>query len=276
MSSTTGLDAKQLTPGTNGEFIKELNSLVRPAAWPWLLTGTLILSLLIEGQTARTLVLAVGSALTVTFLIARARHTVDVSYEVDGAIAEWHRGVRARWPEVTQVGAAWRVAARGTTQTLQQVKVNAGAGRIVGRNRVTVKSSPHSRVKSNISLPTFISEKHAISFLPDKILVRSGGSWNDLEYKDLRLSCHPQRLIENGPLPKDGQQVGTTWRYVNKNGGPDRRFNDNKQLPIMLYGEVELTTATGLRWVLQLSNVKTAAALATAVQAHPSIRFAGR
>ena len=31
---------------------------------------------------------------------------------------------------------------------------------------------------------------------------------------------------------------GQTWRFVNKNGGPDRRFNNNIQLPIVLYGQL--------------------------------------
>ena len=67
-----------------------------------------------------------------------------------------------------------------------------------------------------------------------------------------------------------------TWQYVNKNGGPDRRFNNNRQLPIMLYGEVELTTPTGLRWMLQLSRPDVASVMAAALRAHPSLRAGER
>ena len=31
-----------------------------------------------------------------------------------------------------------------------------------------------------------------------------------------------------------------TWQYANKSGGPDRRFNNNRQLPICLYGILSL------------------------------------
>jgi hypothetical protein len=39
----------------------------------------------------------------------------------------------------------------------------------------------------------------------------------------------------------------------------------------MLYGEVELTTPTGLRWMLQLSRPDIASVMAVALKAHPSL-----
>jgi len=36
--------------------------------------------------------------------------------------------------------------------------------------------------------------------------------------------------------------VGQTWQFVNKNGGPDRRYARNKQLSICEYGQIRLTS----------------------------------
>lgn len=41
---------------------------------------------------------------------------------------------------------------------------------------------------------------------------------------------------------------------VNKSGGPDRRFKNNRELPICLYGEIELRSESGLNTVLMFSN----------------------
>jgi hypothetical protein len=277
MADVTGVDAGQLAPSSSADLIQELNDLVRPAVWPWILAGALIVALFTRGLGwVPLIVLVIGVALTIAFGVLRARHKVSLDYEVEGAIADWHSGVRNRWPEVARLDAVWRVAAQGATQTLHHQKINAGAGHVVSRHRVTVRSSPHARVKSNIDLPTLVGGKHSISFLPDHILVRSGSSWSDLDYSDLRLSYHQQRFIEDGAVPGDSQRVGTTWKYVNKNGGPDRRFNNNRQLPVMLYGEVELTTPMGLRWMLQLSRPETAAIMVTTLQAHPSLKAAER
>jgi DNA polymerase-3 subunit epsilon len=49
-------------------------------------------------------------------------------------------------------------------------------------------------------------------------------------------------------------KVGEQWQYANVRGGPDRRFKNNKLLPVMLYSYVEFRSAQGLNWVLQLSR----------------------
>jgi hypothetical protein len=45
---------------------------------------------------------------------------------------------------------------------------------------------------------------------------------------------------------------------VNKSGGPDRRFANNRQLPVMRYGELRMQSSTGLNEAIQISNVQSA------------------
>jgi DnaJ-domain-containing protein 1 len=52
---------------------------------------------------------------------------------------------------------------------------------------------------------------------------------------------------------------------VNKSGGPDRRFNDNRQIPIYRYGQVEIGCGSW-RIRLCLSQANAAAEFATALQ----------
>jgi hypothetical protein len=46
---------------------------------------------------------------------------------------------------------------------------------------------------------------------------------------------------------------------VNKNGGPDRRFSHNRQIPIAQYGFIELRSHTGLNLHFHVSNMQAAA-----------------
>jgi len=62
------------------------------------------------------------------------------------------------------------------------------------------------------------------------------------------------RFTEDGVVPRDARLLGTTWRFVNKDGGPDRRFANNYQLPVVSYGTLELTSRSGLRMSIQTSN----------------------
>ncbi len=66
------------------------------------------------------------------------------------------------------------------------------------------------------------------------------------------------RFIEEQRQTSDSNQVGSTWRYVRKDGGPDQRFNNNRQLPIMLYGVVTAVSSSGLNLVLHTSSMPAA------------------
>lgn len=81
-----------------------------------------------------------------------------------------------------------------------------------------------------------------------------GSKIGALNYSDITSSAHTTRFIESEGVPKDSQIVGQTWKYVNKSGDPDRRFKDNRQYPICLYGELELASISGLNTVIMYSN----------------------
>jgi hypothetical protein len=83
----------------------------------------------------------------------------------------------------------------------------------------------------------------------------------------LRIIASPSRFIEEQGVPSDATVVGQTWKYVNKKGGPDKRFKGNRQLPIALYEEIHLTSPTGLNEVLQVSRSGVGAMFEAARQA---------
>lgn len=98
------------------------------------------------------------------------------------------------------------------------------------------------------------------------MLVYDAGGVGAVGYRELQLSVQVTRFIEDGTAPPDARVVDYTWRYVNKKGGPDRRFKQNRQLPICLYDEITLRSSTGLDEVLQVSRCEIGSAFAQAVQ----------
>ena len=105
-----------------------------------------------------------------------------------------------------------------------------------------------------MKVAAFKVKKETLLFLPDKLFIIQGSLIGALNYSDISSYPHTTRFIESEAVPKDAQIVGQTWKYVNKSGGPDRRFKDNRQLPICLYGELELTSTSGLNTVIMYSN----------------------
>lgn len=62
------------------------------------------------------------------------------------------------------------------------------------------------------------------------------------------------KFIERGSIPRDTKVIEKTWFKVNKNGSPDKRFKGNYQIPVVKYGEISLSTKTGLNEEYQFSN----------------------
>jgi len=79
---------------------------------------------------------------------------------------------------------------------------------------------------------------------------------------------HLVAFVESDSVPSDSQVIGQTWRYVNKKGGPDRRFSSNPQIPIAKYGELTVRSASGMNFVLQCSNPERAADFKEGIEAY--------
>lgn len=107
----------------------------------------------------------------------------------------------------------------------------------------------------------------SVFLLPDRVLVLGGRSYAEIAWSDLSVEHHQSRFIEDGPVPKDAPVVDATWKYVNVGGGPDRRYKNNRQLPIMGYGEVVLTSPSGLRVEWEISNPSAATAFGSELAA---------
>lgn len=57
----------------------------------------------------------------------------------------------------------------------------------------------------------------------------------------ISLQYKGSRFQESGPVPSDAEKIGSTYKYINKDGGPDRRFSYNPEIPLMLYGDLILS-----------------------------------
>jgi Ftsk gamma domain len=128
----------------------------------------------------------------------------------------------------------------------------------------SLKSPPF--VKTNISLFALPAGDSTLYFCPDRVLIYSPTGINAVGYSDLRLISEACRFVESEGVFSDHQVVGTTWRYVNKDGGPDRRFRDNPQLPIVLYEELHIKSPGGLNEVYQFSKPGVRTELAEAIK----------
>ena len=110
-------------------------------------------------------------------------------------------------------------------------------------------------IKTNVdTVQVVLHNKESLIILPDKVLFVRKRKVGAIDYSDFLINVSSTRFVECDPVPKDAQIVGQTWQYVNKNGTPDRRHKNNRQLPVCLYGQVLLRSASGLNIELHISN----------------------
>lgn len=57
--------------------------------------------------------------------------------------------------------------------------------------------------------------------------------FSGLNYGDFQRSH--TRFVETPPPPQGATVVDHSWLFVNKSGGPDMRFKENRQLPVCKY-----------------------------------------
>jgi hypothetical protein len=268
LEDTTGATATELLPTNADDFVSQLNQASRRLPlWPFALAG-LLLAVGILPPSLGAIALVAGLVGVVwLYLRDRGRRSVVVFYEVQDEHATWFTQLVESFGQLSQAAGLWRINASGRVETTWQYKTNSGASAIVSRQSATAAAAPPKALVTNIAVPSITAGRHSLHFLPDRLLIRDGKRFAQVLYSELRVKAAPQRFIEDGRVPRDGQQVDTTWQYVNVKGGPDRRFKNNRQFPVMLYGRMELSTESGLQWILDCSRAPTAERVEHAVRA---------
>ena len=80
-----------------------------------------------------------------------------------------------------------------------------------------------------------------------------------------------QNFYEKSSIPSDAEKVDETWEYVNKDGSPDRRFNNNRRISIMKYCEIEIESNDDFYLELLTSNYKIGKSFANALKRYKNL-----
>ena len=156
------------------------------------------------------------------------------------------------WLDLNKCHKLWQV----TTQRFNRnLKMNAGSGRSVSKEKIRIKKHEPFYIKTNLEeLVTIKLKGETLIFLPDKLIIVRKTKAGAISYSDIHISVRAVQFIEDKSVPRDAAVLSYTWRYVNKNGSRDRRYSNNYQLPICQYGDIEITSLNGLNVELQCSD----------------------
>jgi len=195
------------------------------------------------------------------------RRSTVLFYDIDGPVEQAYKETIAAFDNLNSCAGKWHIEAGGAINDLTSWKRNAGASYLVKRTATKLVYALPKVIKSNITPPSIHVGKQIIYLMPDVVLVAHNSHFGALSYSDLRARWQESRFIEDGHVPRDAKVVDRTWQHPNKNGGPDRRFRNNRQLPVCLYDTLHLQSDSGLNEVLEFSQMGKLASFVAALQA---------
>lgn len=163
---------------------------------------------------------------------------VNVEYEFDENENEYSE-YKEVWLKLNKNQKLWEII---TSTTNTDTRYTSGASRSVGRQivRFTEKVFPYLAVDNQKILSLKLRKKE-ILFLPDKLLIIQGSQIALVNYPEMSIKLSEKRFAEDECVASDSKVVDHTWQYVNKNGTPDKRFANNRQIPVCLYGTIEIS-----------------------------------
>jgi hypothetical protein len=264
-------DVRHMVDSSSHELLNEINSKTKAIRfWPIALALTgiaVVLSFICQlpwwancGFLVSGLVVT-GAAVYWDIL----RKSVVLFYDLEPHIEGAYQSLHDAFHTLRSCSRSWHVEAKGDLYSDYQRKINAGADALVRRSSITFQMKPPPYFKTNISIPAVPAGRQTLYFFPDRLLVFDSNGVGAVTYDKLIVESEQEKFIETSRVPSDSQVVGSTWRYANKSGGPDRRFKDNREIPIVLYGILYLRSGSGLNERFQLSRTNAVPPLQRAV-----------
>lgn len=242
---------------SSDDLLNEINELHNfRDSWPTvaIVLGLIVVALLFfDFPLWFTAIAALGAAIATK--VARDRdvtkRSVALLYDLEPIVKDAYTKVHGVFDDLRKAERVWHIEAQGG---VEDARYQAGATHIVQRQRITPKLGLPPFIKSNLDAPVMAVGRQELYFFPDLILVLDGGMFGAIRYQDLKIEIRTSRFIEEEGVPSDAEVVGHSWKYVNKKGTPDKRFKDNRELPVLLYEEIKLSSSTGLNELLQVSR----------------------
>lgn len=250
-------DVSRIVDSSSRELLDELNSKRKKMRlWPWMSVAAVWLFWLAASSSwpswgLTLLVLACLAAIYAAHTRDTLAKTTVLLYEFDPELEKTYAQLHEAASQLASCAKAWHIKASGK---VYDKKYHAGASNLLQRKPTSITKAEPPFVKTNVKTIAIGVGRQTLYFFPDRVLVYDVNGVGAVNYSSLQITVNPTRFIEDEGVPRDAEVVDRTWRYVNKSGGPDKRFKDNRQIPICRYEQINLSSSMGLNEILQVSR----------------------
>ena len=205
----------------------------------------------------------VVSLSTIVIVITSIHDTIKKSsvllYDLDSDALHAYANLTTAFDTAAKSNRIWHV--RSAAAVLDR-KYHAGATSVLNTDDTKLTKIPPPGVRTNVQPLTIPMPKNTVYLFPDRALILDAIGFGSANYRELQVDFAKSRFVTGDRVaPRDAIVLDHTWRYVNKKGGPDRRFANNPQLPVIETGDLSITSRSGFKASLKFSSAAAAESL---------------
>ena len=192
---------------------------------------------------------------------------IEIDFGFDDATLNSYAALIRSFEALSSCSRIWDVTSTRATNRI--------AERTVAHNAVS-----RAPVSFELTSSAIVKSKHQVlglgnvggrdlQIFPGFIMMRDATQdFGLVEFHEFTLTLSRTHFVEEQQVPVDAKVVGQTWKKANKDGSPDRRFKENYSIPLVEYGELTMTSTTGLLEAYQFSDFAKTEAFAQAFAVH--------
>jgi len=199
-----------------------------------------------------------------------AASAVSLAVEMDGDCRRAHQRCLRAFDARAQCSGIWDIT---SASEVDQVRSRSAASMSVERVSTRVLRKDLPGITSPDSPMVFLNRNGADIYIYPGFFVmfESPSRLGILDLADLTISYEATQFIETDFVPSDALKVGDAWEKSNKDGSRDKRYKENRQLPVMQYGEITFRSGSGVYEKYLISDAKKAEEFAEALQEFKSL-----
>jgi len=257
MQEIESAEVMQMQPSNLSSILQELNERngKLSAIWPLIaITAVTVFTTyeLFREYFVISIVGIVPALMIGKWIDSYSRSTV-IFYDLDDAHVDAYSGLVKVIESLQKAKKVWHIASQGQINSWDTSKHHGGASGLVDRKTIEISFGLPSNLKTNFLPPVINVGKQNLYFFPDMILVEEA-KFGAVNMKHLHVSRAASRFIEDGRVPADAKIIGETWQHPNRDGGPDRRFANNRLIPICEYDRLTFKSADGINEAIEFSK----------------------
>lgn len=112
----------------------------------------------------------------------------------------------------------------------------------------------NDQVDTNAETFTLEGGPIKLIFLPDSIFIKQDGKLNALGFNEIQMNIGKMTFLEDEREPNDATLLGKTYEYTNKDGSPDKRYKENREVALVEYGFISLYKEPGFDTLIVFSD----------------------